>query len=204
MRTTRQRVAIYARVSTSSQVPDMQLNALRQLAKQRGWKVVDEYVDLGVSGSKDSRPQLDRLMRDAEKGAVDIVSVWRFDRWARSLRHLVSTLDDFQVRGIDFVSLHDSVDTSTPSGKFIFHVFAALSEFERELIRERVVAGLAAAKARGSVLGRPKSALDREELHALRADGFTMRAIAEKFGVSTATISRALKENREDLQIPSP
>jgi DNA invertase Pin-like site-specific DNA recombinase len=124
------RVALYARVSTNDQRADLQLHDLRRLAEQRGWKVVGEYIDEGYSGTKDRRPALDKLMADSRKGRFDVVAVWRFDRWARSVRHLVVTLDDFRERGIDFVSVNDGIDTSTAAGRMVFAVIAAMAAYE--------------------------------------------------------------------------
>ncbi|MGK3997595.1 recombinase family protein [Sorangium sp. So ce1024] len=143
-------------MSTSDQSVDLQLDGLRHLAEQRRWAVVGEYVDHGISGAKDRRPELDRLMKDAHRGKLDLVACWRFDRFARAVRHLVIALDDFRARGIDFISMHDGIDTSTPAGRFSFTIIAAMAELERELIRERTKAGLQAAKRRGAKLGRPR------------------------------------------------
>jgi len=143
--TKQKRVAIYARVSTDEQDESMQLTALRELAVSRGWQVTQEYVDHGISSRK-IRPQLEALMRDAQKHKFDIVAVWKFDRFARSTRELVFALEQFQSWGIDFMSVTQSVDTSGPMGRLVFSVLAAIAEFERDLIRERVVAGMQEAK----------------------------------------------------------
>jgi DNA invertase Pin-like site-specific DNA recombinase len=148
------RVALYGRVSTADQRADLQLDALRALAAQRQWTVHEEYCDAGYSGTKDRRPALDRLMADARRGKFGVVAVWRFDRFGRSLRHLVTALDEFRDLGIQFVSTQDAIDTATPSGRMMYGVIAAMSQFEAELIRERTVAGLAAARRRGVRLGR--------------------------------------------------
>ena len=138
------RAAIYARVSTSNgQNPEMQLGELRTYCQRRGWDIADEYVDAGISGSKEHRPALDRLLSDCRKRCVDAIVVYRYDRFARSLRQLVNALEEFRTLGVEFVSLHEAVDTSTPNGRLIFGIFASIAEFERELIRDRVRSGLA-------------------------------------------------------------
>ena len=140
-------VAIYYRVSTTEQKPDRQVRELRRYARKRKFKVQGEYVDK-VSGATRSRPELDRLMEEVRQGKVDVVLVWAFDRFARSTSHLVNTLEEFQALGVDFISYRQQIDTSTPAGKLTFTVLAAIAEFEREIIRERVKSGMAAAKAR--------------------------------------------------------
>src|SRR5712692_10083118 len=156
------RAAIYARVSTTNHGQDvsMQMRELRQFADARGWQVVGEYVDVGISGSKDSRPELNRLMSDAHKRRFDLVCVWRFDRFARSVSHLLRVLETFKALGIEFVSFSEQMDTSTPTGKMIFTVLGAVAELERSLIVERVKAGLRNAKAKGKRLGRPRVVVD--------------------------------------------
>src|SRR5438477_1658855 len=151
-------VAIYVRVSTSNgQNPEMQLEELRTYCKRRGWEIAGEYTDAGVSGAKEHRPALDRLLITCRKRLVDTVIVYRYDRFARSLRQLVNALEEFRSLGIDFVSLHERVDTSTPNGRLIFGIFATIAEFERELIRDRVRSGIASARAKGKRLGRPRA-----------------------------------------------
>src|SRR6516162_2107993 len=167
------RAALYARVSTHvGQNPEMQIAELRDYCARRGWEIAGEYVDVGVSGAKERRPQLDRLLVDCRKRGVDAVVVYRYDRFARSLRQLVNALCEFEALGIQFVSLHEGVDTSTPNGRLVFGIFASIAEFERELIRERVRSGLAAARARGKRLGRPRVVIaDRSRICVLRAEG---------------------------------
>lgn len=188
------RVALYARVSTHDQNAEMQLVALRGLAQTRGWMVAGEYIDRGVSGAKDRRPALDRLMRDVHAGKVDVVAVWKFDRFARSVRHLVCALDDFRDRGVCFISVMDQIDTSTATGKLMFSIVAAFGEFERDMIRERTCAGLAAARRRGRRLGRPRVVVDLRRARALRAGGASLRAVAGELGCAVATLHRALAE----------
>lgn len=187
------RAALYGRVSTSDQSADLQLDGLRRLAEQRGWTIKGEYVDLGVSGSRDRRPELDKLMAAVHAGRVDVVAVWRFDRFARSVRHLVMALDEFRARNVDFVSVHDGIDTSTPAGRFSFTIIAAVAELERELIKERTRAGVQAARRRGAVLGRPRVDVDLDEALRLRGQGSSLREIALSMGVALGTLHRALR-----------
>ncbi len=148
------KVAAYARVSTSNngQDPEVQLRELREYVARRGWKLAGEYVDVGISGTKEKRPQLDRLMADAHRRKFDAVIVWKFDRFARSVSHLLRALETFKALGIEFVSLSEQVDTSTPTGKMVFTVLGAVAELERSLIAERVRAGLRNAEAKGKRL----------------------------------------------------
>src|SRR5712692_6121358 len=187
------RAAIYARCSTlNGQNPEMQLGELRAFCERRGWPVGSEYVDAGVSGSKEHRPQRDRLLADCRRRRVDVVLVYRYDRFARSLRQLVNALEDFRSLGIDFISLHEGVDTSTPNGRLVFGIFASIAEFERELIRDRVRSGLAAAKARGRRLGRPRVTVDAARIASLRAQGRSWREITRETGISKGSAQRAL------------
>jgi Resolvase, N terminal domain len=137
------RAAIYARVSTlNTQNPEMQLAELREYAARRGWEVTSEYVDLGVSGSKESRPELNRMLAAAHSPAFDAVVCWKLDRLGRSLKQLVTTIEDLSAYGVAFISLRDNFDPSTPSGRLMMHIFGAMAQFERELIKERVSAGM--------------------------------------------------------------
>lgn len=190
------RAAIYARVSTSNHGQDveMQLVELRQVAAQRNWKVVGEYVDAGVSGVQESRPALDRLMADARSGKIDVIAVWRFDRFARSTQHLLSALEEFRVLGVSFVSIREQVDTTTPAGKVLFTLIAAISEFERTLIVERVRAGVANAKAKGIHCGRPRRELDVRAAAALIENGHGLREVASMLGLPRSTLRRRLNE----------
>jgi len=189
------RVAIYARVSTKNngQNPETQLLALREYTQARGFEVFQEYVDAGVSGSKESRPALDRLMKDAQRRRFDAVLVSKFDRFARSTRHLVLALEEFNALGVDFISLSESVDTSTPMGKMVFTVIGAVAELERSLIQERVVMGIQSAKKQGKRLGRPRVYVDLGKVHRLQEQGLSLRAISKKLKVGRATLSEALK-----------
>lgn len=187
------RAAIYARVSTNNgQNPEMQLRELRDYCQRRNWEIAGEHVDAGVSGAKEHRPALDRLLVECRKRRVDAVVVYRYDRFARSLRQLVNALEEFRALGIDFVSLHEGVDTSTPNGRLVFGIFASIAEFERELIRDRVRSGLACAKARGKRLGRPRVAVDRVRIASLRAQGQSWATICKELRVSKGTAQRAV------------
>jgi DNA invertase Pin-like site-specific DNA recombinase len=187
-----QRIALYARVSTSGghQDPEMQLAELREYAGRRGWEIMETYTDIGFSGSKDSRPALNRLMADATQRRFDAVVVWKLDRFGRSLRHLVNALAEFEALGIAFVSLRDNIDLTTPSGRLMFQIIGAMAEFERALIRERVKAGLRNARAKGKRLGRPQSKIDEEEIKVMRANGASWRVIAKQLGVGLGTVHR--------------
>ena len=197
------RAAIYARVSTNNgQNPEMQLNEVRAYCVRREWEVAGEYVDAGISGSKEHRPALDRLVADCRKRRVDAVVVYRYDRFARSVRQLVNALEEFRSLGIDFVSLHEGVDTSTPNGRLVFGIFASIAEFERELIRDRVRSGLAAARARGRQLGRPRVAVDESRIAELRAQGRGWKTIAAELGVGVGTILRATKQSDRGFKKP--
>jgi DNA invertase Pin-like site-specific DNA recombinase len=182
-------VAVYARVSTrKGQDPRTQVSELRSYCKRRGWSIAGEYVDHGVSGAKDSRPALDRLMRDCQKRLVSAVIVYRYDRFARSLRHLVNALSEFNSLGIDFISLHEGIDTTTPNGRLVFGIFASISEFERELIGQRIRSGLDAARERGQTLGRvPQFKLTAEQCARLKSEhrlkNASLRTLAQKYKV---------------------
>ncbi len=147
------RVAIYARVSTTDQSTDSQLLDLRRYVSERGWHLHREYTDNGVSGTKDSRPALNELMDDARKRKFAVVLVWRFDRFARSTRHLINALDEFRNLGVDFVSYQENIDTSSPLGSAIFTIISAVAQLERDIIVERVKMGLRRARANGKRAG---------------------------------------------------
>ena len=187
------RVALYARVSTSNHGQDvtLQTRELKEFIERRGWQFAEEYVDLGISGSKARRPELDRLMVDAHRGQFDAVIVWKFDRFARSVSHLLRALETFQALGIDFVSLSESLDTSKPTGKMVFTVLGAVAELERSLIVERVKAGLRNARAKGKRLGRPRVVLDVYRIAALRNAGLSWPQIANQLGCGVGTVYRA-------------
>jgi DNA invertase Pin-like site-specific DNA recombinase len=188
------RVAIYARISTTNHGQDVSLQTreLRQFAEARGWQLADEYVDAGISGAKDSRPELNRLMADAHKRRFDVVCVWKFDRFARSVSHLLRALETFNALGIAFVSLSEQMDTTTPTGKMVFTVLGAVAELERSLITERVRAGLRNARAKGKTLGRPRVAVDAARIGRLRSQGRSVREIASELGYSRSLVHKTL------------
>ena len=187
--------AIYARVSTinAGQDPAVQTRELQEYCERRGWLVFDIYVDNGFSGKKDSRPQLNRMIQDAHERRFDVVVVWRFDRFARSVSHLLRALETFNSLGVQFVSLSEQVDTSTPTGKMIFTVLGAVAELERNLIVERVRAGLRHARAKGKKLGRPRKTIDVAQIKSMRAAGASWRKIARQLGVSVGSVFAAAK-----------
>jgi DNA invertase Pin-like site-specific DNA recombinase len=186
------KVAIYARVSTNKgQDPKMQITELRDYCRTRGWNVTAEFVDKGISGAKDSRPELDRLMADAHRRRFDVVAVWKFDRFARSVSHLLRSLETFAALGIEFVSLSEQIDTGTPAGKLVFTVLGAVAELERSLIGERIRGGLRNARAKGTRLGRPPlhkfSATEVRQLRRERRRGMSFKRLAHKFQTSVWT-----------------
>ena len=174
----------------------MQTRELREYCERRGWQLAGEYVDAGISGAKDRRPELDRLMQDSHKRRFDVVAVWKFDRFARSVSHLLRALDTFRVLGIEFVSLSESLDTATPAGRMVFTVLGAVAELERNLIAERVRAGLRNARVKGVKLGRPRIAVDPARISRLRTQGRTIREIADELGVSPAHLYKSLADSR--------
>ena len=199
----RTRAAIYARVSTSNngQDPTMQTRGLEEYCQRRGWEVAGCYVDTGISGSKESRPELDRLIADAHRRRFDAVAVWKFDRFARSVSHLLRALETLKALGIDFVSLSEQVDTSTPTGKVVFTVLAAVAELERSLIAERVRAGIRNARAKGKKLGRPRVAVDASRIAVLRSQGHSWGTIHRETGIAKGTAQRAFYSLAHD---PAP
>ena len=187
------KAAIYARVSTTNgQDPTMQTRELKEYCERRGWKIAGEYVDTGISGAREKRPELDRMMADAHRRRFDAVVVWKFDRFARSVSHLLRALETFKALGIEFVSLSEQMDTSTPTGKMVFTVLGAVAELERSLIAERVRAGLRNARAKGKRLGRPRKAIDCARIAALRRVGRSWAAIGQELGVGEGTVRRAV------------
>jgi DNA invertase Pin-like site-specific DNA recombinase len=200
--TKQMRVALYARVSTNNHGQDVtvQTRELKEFVERRGWQLMGEYVDQGISGAKDRRPDLDKLMADARRHQFDAVLVWKFDRFARSVSHLLRALETFQSLGIHFVSLSESLDTSTPAGKMVFTVLGAVAELERSLISERVKAGLRNARAKGKRLGRPRVILNVSCIAALREAGRSWPQIAEHLNCGVGTVYRAFQNARETEQ----
>ena len=185
------KVALYVRVSTTEQNPELQLTELREYCQRRGLEVAEEYQDK-MSGAKDSRPALNRLMKDAGRRNFDAVVVWRFDRFARSVSHLLRALEQFNALGIQFISLTETVDTSTPMGKMVFTVLGSVAELERNLIRERVIAGMKVAQRKGKHCGRPRREVDADKVRRMRKDGATWDEVAAKLGVPRSVCQRAL------------
>jgi len=185
------RIAVYARVSTTDQSTDNQLLDLKRYVSDRGWQTYKEYCDNGISGTKDSRPALNQLMDDAKKRRFDVVLVWRFDRFARSTRHLINALEEFKNLKIDFVSYQENIDTSSPLGGAIFTIISAVAQLERDIIAERVKAGLRKAKANGRKLGRPRVAVDATRIAHLRAQGRSWAEISRQLGIGKGTAQRA-------------
>jgi DNA invertase Pin-like site-specific DNA recombinase len=170
----------------------MQLRELREYASRRGWVVENEYVDQGISGSKESRPSLNSLMDDAHRRKFDAVLVWKIDRYGRSLKHLVNSLAELGALGVAFVSFRDNLDLSTPSGRLMFQIIGAMAEFERALIQERVRAGLRNARAKGKRLGRPPVIVNAARIAGLRAQGASWATIKAELRVSKGTAQRAV------------
>jgi DNA invertase Pin-like site-specific DNA recombinase len=186
------RIGIYARVSTKDQSCELQIRDLRSFCTARGFDLVREYVDVGQSGATDSRPELNKLMDDARKRQFDAIVVWRFDRFARSTKHLLTALEEFRSLGIQFISYQENVDTSTPLAQALFTIVSAVAQLERDLIRERVTAGIRNARANGKRLGRPKSSVDRAQVLQLREQGQSLQQIATNLGVGYGTVRARL------------
>jgi len=177
----------------------MQLADLRFYCMQRGFTIFREYSDTGISGTKERRPALDELMADARKRRFDAVLVWRFDRFARSTKHLVTSLEEFQHLGIAFVSFHENIDTNSPLGKVLFTIISAIAELERNIIVERIKGGLRRAKAMGKKIGRPGLQMDTERIVSLKTQGASIRAIAKQVGASPSYVHKALKATHAEV-----
>lgn len=184
------RCAIYARCSTGEQNPEMQVAELREYAERRGFQIVAVHTDI-ASGSLDSRPELNKVLTLAKQRKIDALLCWKVDRLGRSLKHLVNTISELEAVGVAFISLKDSLDFSTPAGRLMFNVIGAMAQFERDLIRERTLSGMAAARRRGKRIGRPRRDVDRNAIHALRSQGLSWDAIASQTGISRETARRS-------------
>jgi DNA invertase Pin-like site-specific DNA recombinase len=187
------KVAIYARCGTVHQDIDMQLFDLREYCSRHNYEIFKEYTDI-ESGSKEQREQLSMLMEDAHKKLFDIVLVWRFDRFSRSLKQLVTSLEYLRNKGIKFISFNDNVDTTTPSGELLFNLIGCFAQFERQIIQERVKAGIRCAREKGVTIGRPRKKLDKELIKQF-LNTMSIREVARKFNVSPATIIGRLRNN---------
>ncbi|OGX11714.1 MAG: hypothetical protein A2351_07100 [Omnitrophica bacterium RIFOXYB12_FULL_50_7] len=198
------RVGIYARVSTGHQDVQMQLMELREVAIQRNWTVIQEYVDDGYSGSRTDRPALSQMMDAARSGKLDLIAVWKLDRLGRSLQHLLQVLDELAHHGVGFISLRDSgIDTTTAQGKLMVSIIGAFAEFEKSLIVERVRAGVARAQANGTHCGRPVLDFDLRPVLLLREKGHSIRDISTMLGQSRGTVWRRLRDEQAD-SAPEP
>jgi DNA invertase Pin-like site-specific DNA recombinase len=184
------RVGIYARVSTADQNCEMQLRELRDYIAARKWAICGEYIDTGWSGAKASRPELNRLMADARKRRFDAVLCWKLDRWGRSVADSIKSIQELVSLGVRFLAVTQNIDTheSNPMARFLLHIMAAFAELEREIIRERVLAGVKAARANGKQVGRPKRVFRRDEAIRLRAEGMSWRKVAAQLGVPVTTV----------------
>jgi len=187
------RAAIYGRVSTHDQSVDMQVTELTDYPERRGWQLVGQYLDCGVSGSKESRPALNRLMADALQRQFDVLLVWKIDGFGRSLKHLVNSLAELESVGVAFVSFRDSLDLGSPAGRLMAQLLGAISEFERSLITETVRAGIRNARNKGRTLGRPRLDVDCGRILRLKANGSSLRAISQQLGISVGSVHRALQ-----------
>ena len=191
------RVCVYARVSKTSQSVERQISELEVVAARNDWEIVDRYIDHGISGSKgrQDRPQLDRMMKDSTKRKFDVVMVWSIDRLGRSLQNLMEILNDLKSKNIDLYMDQQAIDTTTPTGSLMFAMIGAFSEFEREMIRERVVSGLDNARKKGRIGGRPTNLTDeiRSKILELKSAGVTIRKIRNECSVGTATIYKVLR-----------
>jgi DNA invertase Pin-like site-specific DNA recombinase len=190
-------VALYCRVSTTSQSVERQIRELTEVAMGNNWEIVETYIDLGISGAKgrDKRPDLDRMMKDSIKGKFDVVMVSSIDRLGRSLQHLIEILNDLQSKSVELFMLKQSIDTTTPSGKMLFSMISAFAEFERSIIRERIMSGLSNAKAKGVVLGRKTNLTPTTEqkIIDMKSSGASIRKIASECSVGTQTIYKVLR-----------
>ena len=196
---TKKRAAIYARVSTRDQNPDMQIRELRQYAKARDFTVAHEFVDQ-ESGTKESRPELDTLWQAVKARDVDVVLVWKFDRFSRSTKQLINALSEFENLGVDFISKTDQIDTTSPAGRALFTMISAFAQFERDIISERVKSGIDRARSQGKRLGRPpRPDAQKQEIQKLRQQGLSYSQIANKTGIPRSTVSVILGKKKMEM-----
>ncbi|NGZ27465.1 MAG: recombinase family protein [Magnetococcales bacterium] len=191
----KRKVAIYARVSTDGQTTENQLLELRTMAKNRGWEIFEEFVDHGISGAKsrEERPAFNRMLKGMVRHQFDMIAAWSVDRLGRSLQHLVEFLSEVQAHQVDLFLYQQGLDTSTPAGRAMFQMLGVFSEFERAMIRDRVVAGIARARANGTVLGRPKVGSETEEqIKRLHMTGIGIRKIARELGIGVSVVQRVV------------
>ena len=193
------RAALYVRVSSLDQHPETQLHDLRQFAAQRGFQIVQEYVDHGFCGARARRPELDRMMEDARRHKFDVLMVWACDRLARSTKHLLQTLDELSGFGIQFLSQREAIDTEGPLGRAIIVIVSAIAELERSLIVERVRAGMRRARLEGRRIGRLPLQVNRAALLRDRERGMSLNQLAKTHGISKASVCRVLREQREGV-----
>lgn len=193
------RIAIYARVSTTDQTCDSQLRDLREYCRARGWQHVTEYVDEGISGTTDRRPALDELMGAVKKRGVDVVVVAAFDRFGRSVRHLVDTLELFRHLDVEFISLREQIDTGSPLGQAVFTIIAAIAQLERSLLVERVKAGLRRARDQGKHIGRPRLQVQERRLESVLSRRLTSRLAAKELGISQSSFLRLARAYNEGV-----
>jgi DNA invertase Pin-like site-specific DNA recombinase len=195
------RAALYCRVSTVDQHPETQLNELRQFAANRGFKVVGEYTDHGYSGARARRPELDRMMDDAQRHRFDVLLVWACDRLARSTKHLLQTIDELNGMGIQFLSQREAIDTEGPLGRAIIVIVSAMAELERCIIIERVKAGMRRARLEGRQIGRSRLDVNRQQVIQDRLSGLSLTQVAKKHGISRASVCRLMKEANSDCNL---
>ncbi len=195
------RAALYMRVSTLDQHPESQLHDLRGLAAQRGYEIVEEYVDHGISGTRVRRPGLDRLMADARHGRFDVVLVWACDRLARSVKHFVDTLAEFDHLGVAFLSFREQIDTAGPLGRAILIIVGAIAELERALIVERVRAGMRRARLEGRRIGRQPLNVDRAAIIRDRARGMSLSELAKAYRISRSSVCRVLRQSSQQMVV---
>ena len=186
------RVCLYARVSKTSQSVERQISELEIVAARNGWEIVDRYIDHGISGAtgRDQRHELDRMMKDSTKRKFDVVMVWSIDRLGRSLQNLIEILNDLNSKNIDLYMDQQSIDSTTPTGKLMFSLIGAFAEFEKSTIRDRVISGLANARKKGRIGGRPTNLTDeiQAKILEMKSAGASIRKIKEECSVGTATI----------------